>query len=249
MRKLAAFLILAVVTMAPSALAFADDGKSAGEPAGPPAEEQFHLVDVFGKLVSVPASSLPKGLLPPSDIGLGKQVPGPASGAHQPAEVEQRLDAARKAGFELFPAAEPKLGSYLAGQDEQGNTAVRPGPLFEVAPLESVVQQGKYRLSEGGFRYSLSQAIVYGAMGGATTGATSLGFYTLDFVAKWAVYGDRSAGSAGWISAAGGPKTGLGSAGFRPGAPGRASKPSPIPPGSGTSATASRSRSWPGSSR
>jgi porin len=208
-RRLAALLTIATLSAAPPLSAFADDEP----PAGPQQEEQVLLIDAFGKLVPVPASSLPRGFLPPAGVGLGKQVPGPASGAHQPAEVERRLDAARKAGFELFPAAQPKLGSYLAGQDEEGNTAVRPGPLLRLAPLESWVQQGKYRLGEGGFRYSLSQAIVYGAMGGATTGATSLGFYGFDLVAKWAIYGDRSAGTAGWISAQIEAKSGLGTAG------------------------------------
>ena len=179
-----------------------------------PAEEQVLLIDSFGHLVAVPASSIPKGLLPPAGVGLRRQAPQPAPGARQSAEVEQRLDAGRQPGFELFPGAQPKLASYLASLDELGNTALRPGPLFVLAPLETVVQQAKYRSSEAGFRYSLRQTMTYAGMSGATTGATSLGFYTLDLVAKWAVYGDRAAGSAGWISLQAGSKTGIGSAGF-----------------------------------
>jgi len=211
-RTLTGLLLLSLLEGATSSLAGAEDDPPAAPPPAPP-EEQVLLIDSVGHLVAVPASRLPKGLLPPPDIGLGKQSPGPVSGGHQPTEVEQRLDAGRRPGFELFPGAPPKLASYLAGVDEEGNTAVRPGPLVEIAPLESIVQQGKYRLSGGGFRYSLSQAMVYSALGGATTGATSLAFYGFDFVGKWAIYGDRSAGTAGWISAQIEAKSGLGTAG------------------------------------
>ena len=208
-RNRAARLILVVVYATGSMSAPADE-----ETPAKPAEEQVLLIDSFGHLVAVPASSIPKGLLPPAGVGLRRQAPQPAPGARQSAEVEQRLDAGRQPGFELFPGAQPKLASYLASLDELGNTALRPGPLFVLAPLETVVQQAKYRSSEAGFRYSLRQTMTYAGMSGATTGATSLGFYTLDLVAKWAVYGDRAAGSAGWISLQAGSKTGIGSAGF-----------------------------------
>jgi porin len=208
-RNLSALLVsvLSVAVLPASSLA------EESPPAPPAPEEQVLLVDSFGRLVAVPASRVPKGLLPPPNIGLGKQVPAPVPGSQQPPEVEQRLDAGRQPGFELFPSAQPSLGSYLAAVDEQGNTAVSPGALVDVAPLESLVQQAKYRLNEGGFRYLLRQTMTYTGMSGATTGATTLGFYTLDLEAKWAVYADRSGGTAGWMSAQVAAKSGLGGAG------------------------------------
>src|SRR5262249_29623276 len=137
--------------------AAADPGRSNAPPT------EVLLLDSLGNAVPAPTNALPPGLLPPERIGLRHQIPNPLPGAKSPIEIQQRRDAAQEglAAFEWFPAAQPRLGSYLAGLDEYGNTALRPGPLFFFTPLEQLVQQPKYWLSEYGLRYKLEQSITY----------------------------------------------------------------------------------------
>jgi hypothetical protein len=92
--------------------------------------------------------------------------------------------------------------SYLAAHDEFGNTAISPGPLISSTPIDVVVQQGKYRLSEVGLRYSLDQTFTFASMTDVMQGDNALGFYTLNFEGKWAVFSTADSGAAGWIKRA-----------------------------------------------
>ena len=74
---------------------------------------------------------------------------------------------------------------YLTGQDEYGNTAIRPDAMLFFVPLEGPVQGAKYWLSEYGFRYSLLQTITFVSLAGEKNGAGDLGYYTLDLKSKW----------------------------------------------------------------
>jgi porin len=183
-------------------------------PAEPPQEKPILLINNMGQAVEVPASDIPSSLLPPPKVGLADQVPNlPSRGAKLPPEALRRIETSpsRISGFELFPAAQPRLASYLAGQDELGNTAMRPGPLLDVFPLEPEVQAAKYDLSRFGLRYSLRQTVNYSGLDQATSGSTNLGFYTVDLITKWAVFASPS--TAGWLSAQIEAKTGIGPAG------------------------------------
>ena len=132
-----------------------------------------------------------------------------------PDEVMQRTEEARQAAppFQFFPAVPPRLMPYLASQDEFGNTAIRPGPLIPFFPLEPIVQGGKYWLSEQGLRYSLVQSFTGVSLSDVKEGNSSLGFYALNFKAKWAVLDAPGAGTAGWLSTQVKAKNGLDNAG------------------------------------
>jgi porin len=173
------------------------------------------LTGPLGQLVAVPTNEIPRGLLPPEALGLGSQIPSPARGTKVPPLVLQRLHERRSLQdeFQWLPAAQPKLMPYLAAQDEFGNTAIHPGPLFPVTPIDVAAQQGKYWLSEVGLRYSLAQTFTFVSMSDVMQGDNVLGFYTFDFAAKWAVFSTADSSTAGWISAQIEAKTGLGSAG------------------------------------
>jgi len=75
------------------------------------------------------------------------------------------------------------------------------------------VQQGKYWLSEIGFCYSLQQTATFVTMSDVTQGNQSLGFYTMKFQGKWAVFSADGGGTAGWISSQVNAQTGLGPVG------------------------------------
>jgi len=169
----------------------------------------------LGRLVKVPTNQVPPGLLPPADLGLSSQIPQPARGTKIPEEVLQRQHEKRsgQTTFQFFPAAQPRLMPYLAAQDEFGNTAIRPDPLIRSTPLDRLAQQGKYRLSEAGLRYSLAQTFTFVSMSHVMQGDNTLGFYTFDLAAKWAVFSTADSSTAGWVSAQIEAKTGLGSAG------------------------------------
>ena len=169
----------------------------------------------LGRLVKVPTNQVPPGLLPPADLGLSSQIPQPARGTKIPEEVLQRQHEKRsgQTTFQFFPAAQPRLMPYLAAQDEFGNTAIRPDPLIRSTPLDWMAQQGKYRLSEAGLCYSLAQTFTFVSMSHVMQGDNTLGFYTFDLAAKWAVFSTADSSTAGWVSAQIEAKTGLGSAG------------------------------------
>ncbi len=171
------------------------------------------LIDSFGHLVAVPKSKLHPGLLPPSGVPIEQQVPHPAPGSKLPPELLQRMDSGRKRTFTLFPASPPALESYLAAQDELGNTAVEPGPLIDFVPGEALIQGAKYWLGARGLRYSASQVFTYTGVPDTPSGSPNMGYYTLKLWTKWALYESPAAGTAGWLSAQVNAKEGLGGAG------------------------------------
>src|SRR5262249_27476247 len=103
--------------------------------------------------------------------------------------------------FEVFPTAPARLMPYLYNNDDFGNTAVQPGALVPVAPLEPEVQSAKYWLAGHGLRYSLQQTFTYAGMSDVATGDGNLGNYNLYLPLKWTVFEARGAGTAGWLSA------------------------------------------------
>jgi porin len=174
---------------------------SAGSNATNSAPDQIILFDNLGRVVTVSTNVLPKSLQPPARVGLTNQIPNPVSGSSQPVEVQQRLEkeSAEQKAFQFF-SAEPPLMPYLASQDNYGNTAVRPGPLFPFAPLEPWVQAGKYELSTVGFLYSLQQTFTFVSMTDVKKGDSDLGYHTLDLKSKWNIFNAPDDGTAGWIS-------------------------------------------------
>ena len=186
---------------------------SAAEPGGsnaPPGE--VLLLDRMNRVVKVPTNEVPAGFIPPPAVGLERQIPEPIQGASQPADIQQRSREAA-VGYRFLPAVPPPLPPYLASQNHFGNTAARPGPLFSIYPLEPYVQGPKYWLSEYGLNYSLQQTLTYVNMTGEKQGDNTLGFYTVELKAAWAVYDSPATGTAGWIRTQLDDKTGLGSAG------------------------------------
>ncbi len=184
------------------------------DPPEEPAEQPVLLIDSLGHVVVMPPSSVPKELLPRTADGLANQIPvNPSAGGKLPEPVLQRVEAASAQAppFRWFPATPPPMGSYLAGLDELGNTAIRPGPLVDLFPLEPAVQGAKYDLSRAGLRYSLRQTLNYSGSSETQSGAQDLGFYTFDLFSKWAVL--RTPAATGSLSAEIKAKTGLGPAG------------------------------------
>jgi hypothetical protein len=200
------FLNLMLVAMPVTAFAAGTDTNA------PPAGDLL-LLDEMGRVVTVPTNEVPSALRPPADVGVKQQLPNPATGSSLPQVLQQR---AREGavGFHFFPATPPPLMAYLASQDDFGNTALRPGALFDFVPLEGPVQGGKYWLSEEyGFRYSLQQTLTYVSMTDVMKGDNNLGYYTLNFKSKWALFDAPDAGTAGWISSQIQAKNGVTSAG------------------------------------
>ena len=174
------------------------------------------LTDSMGNAVKTPTDKATPSLRPSSALGLKYQTPSTHKGAKLPEEVREVIDWMREGlpDHEFFPAAPPRLMPYLYSNDELGNTAVAPGPLLEVAPLEREVQAAKYWLSGYGLRYALQQTFTYAGMTDVVSGGTSLGNYALHMPVKWTVFDARgSAGTAGWISAEIGYQTAIGSSG------------------------------------
>jgi porin len=191
---------------------------AAEEPATPSLPGDLILIDSFGQPVVVPLSKIHPSLRPPPGLPIEQQVPDAPAGSKLPPGLLQRMDAGRRTEFTLFPAAPPKLASYLAGLDELGNTAIQPGPLLDVAPAEGLVQSAKYWLGARGLRYSLSQVFTYTGVPDTPSGSPNMGYYTLKLYAKWAVYESPASGTAGWLSAEVSAKEGLGGAGVNQGA-------------------------------
>ena len=111
-------------------------------PSNSPSGEVL-LLDRMGRVVQVPTNQMPAGFLPPPTVGLERQTPEPVKGTSQPEEVQRRSREAA-VGFRFLPAVPPPLAPYLASQNQFGNLAARPGPLFPVYPLEPLVQGPKY---------------------------------------------------------------------------------------------------------
>jgi hypothetical protein len=184
----------------------------AADPANRTQQNEMLLLDGFGRAVTVATNQVPQSLQPSTAAGLQRQIPGPLPGASLPPEVSGRLQDAREGAppFQSFPAVPPRLMPYLGSLDEFGNTALRPGALFNFVPLEGPVAGAKYWLSEHGLRYSLEQTFTYVNMSDVMQGDNNLAYYTLDLKTKWAVFDAPASGTAGWISAQVEAKTGLG---------------------------------------
>lgn len=204
--KSASRLLLNLALVAMPLNAFAAGMDASNSPPG-----NLLLLDSLGRVVSVPTNEVPSALQPAADIGLENQLPNPARGAIMPQKILQR---AREGavGFQFFPATPPPLMPYLASQDDYGNTAIRPGPLFFFDPLEGPAQAAKYRLSDYGFRYSLQQTATFVSMTSVMKGDNNLEYYTFDFKSKWAIFNAPAAGTAGWISSQVEAKSGFTSA-------------------------------------
>ena len=188
-------------------------------PSGP-ASGDVLLLDSVGRAVPTPVHSLHESLRPRSETERAYQTPTPHKGVPFPLEALRALQRLREGqpALEWLPAVPPALMPYLYSLDELGNTAVRPGALMDVFPLEPLVQGAKTWLSGHGLRYSLQQAFTYSGMTDAMKGNDDLGNYNLDLAAKWAVFdllADR--GTAGWISAQIEYQTALGGVGDRQG--------------------------------
>ena len=170
------------------------------------------LLDRLNRVVKVPTNELPAAFVPPAAVGVNRQIPEPIQGESQPEEIQQRArDAA--VGFRFLPSVPPPLPPYLASQNQFGNTAARPGPLFPTYPFEPYIQGPKYWLSEYGLDYSLQQTLTFVNMTGVKEGDNALGFYTLDLKAAWAVYDSPASGTDGWIRGQLDDKSGIGPAG------------------------------------
>ena len=197
---------VAVATVLSAMAAFAADPASRTPP------NEMLLLDSLGRAVTVATNQVPQSLQPSAAVGLQHQIPDPLPGASLPPEVSGRLQDAREGAppFQFFPAVPPRLMPYLGSLDEFGNTALRPGALFNFVPLEAPVVGAKYWLSEYGLRYSLEQTFTYVNMSDVMQGDNNLDYYTLDLKTKWAVFDAPASGTAGWISAQVEAKTGLG---------------------------------------
>jgi porin len=195
-----------VLSMAPLTIGAADPASSNSPPS------ELLLLDSLGRAVIVPTNQVPQSLQPPAGVGLRRQTPDPLPGASLTPEVSGRLQDARQGAppFQFFPAVPPRLMPYLGSLDEFGNTALRPGALFNFVPLEAPVLDAKYWLSQYGLRYSLEQTFTYVNMTDVKKGDNNLDYYTFDLKTKWAVFDAPAAGTAGWVSAQIEAKTGLG---------------------------------------
>jgi hypothetical protein len=187
-------IFLAVALMAAPGIVLADGTNLTASTSG-----DLLLLDNLGRVVQVPTNEVPSSLQPSGDVGVARQIPDPTAGASVPEEILNRAHEGTN-GFQFFPASPPPIMSYLASRDDYGNTAIRPGALFYLTPLEGPVQGAKYWLSDQGFRYSLQQTITYVCMTGVKKGNSDLGFHTLDFKSKWAVFNASDEAVAGWIS-------------------------------------------------
>jgi porin len=167
------------------------------------------LIDSLGRLVAVPTNQVPSAMQPPAE-GVNEQIPTFARGSLAPMAILQRArDAITNATF--FPSVPPSLMPYLASQDEYGNTAMAPGPLFPFLPFEPWIDGAKSHLSQIGFRYSLQQTFTYVSLGNVKQGSSTLAEYTFDLKSKWAIF-DVPSTTAGWLSVQVQAKSGLGSA-------------------------------------
>ncbi|MFO1461938.1 MAG: hypothetical protein U1G08_21360, partial [Verrucomicrobiota bacterium] len=158
--------------------------------------------DSIGRIVVTPTNAVPASLLPRGPGGMESQLPMPARGVRTAPEVHRRIEstAVDSGTFQWFPDHPPPLESYLAANDRFGNTALRPGPLIDVTPVDILIQRAKYDLYSIGLTYSLAQTLTVVHLSDVAEGSTTLSAYTLDLSAKWLIYTATSGTSAGWIS-------------------------------------------------
>lgn len=172
--------------------------------SGQPDEGEMLLTDERGHAVSESVSNLAPGLRPASALGLKYQTPSTQKGVRVPSATLDKLEslwASAPPNLQLFPPAPPRQMPYLYNLGSQGNTAVAPGSLLDVAPLEPEVQHAKYWLSGYGLRYSFQQTFTYASMTDVVKGDDHLAKYNLNVPLKWALFDAPGAGTAGWLSA------------------------------------------------
>jgi len=157
------------------------------------------LTDRVGKPVVVSTNNVKASLHPPSSVGLEHQIPTPSKGASMSDEVRQRISES-KAAWQWFPSTPPVLMPYLANLDEYGNTSLQPGAVLPADPVSEWAQSAKYRLSEGGLRYSLYQSVTMISMTDVARGSSTLQYYTATFFGKWALAEVPQDGLASWLS-------------------------------------------------
>ena len=177
--------------------------QAADPSAADSAQGEMLLYNHMGQAVKVPLDSVHPKLRPPSAVGLKYQTPNTHKGVRLPTEVVDKLESiwADLPKFEFFPAAPARTMPYLFSNDQLGNTAVQPGALVDIAPLEPEAQGAKYWLAGHGLRYSLQQTFTYAGMSDVMQGNSNLGNYNLHLPLKWTVFEARGAGTAGWLSA------------------------------------------------
>jgi len=199
---------------------FADAAAGGLDPASVPATPtnarpaHFLLYDSLGKVVRVATNEVQRSMYPPNAIDVERQLPSSAKGSSQAEEVRQRISAS-KAGTETltwFPATPPVLAPYLSGLDEFGNTAAQPGGFFATGPFSQVAQAGKFWLSGVGLRESFYQSVTTIGMSDPASGASTLQYYSADFLGKLAVFESPGGGPAGWLSTEVNAQAGLSSA-------------------------------------
>jgi porin len=174
----------------------------------------FLLHDSLGNVVRVSTNEVHRSLHPPAAVGAGRQIPTPTKGVPQSEDVRQRI-AESKSGQETlqwFPATPPVLAPYLGNLDEFGNTAAQPGAFLSRDPLSQMAQAGKYWLSGLGLRENFYQSLTTVRMSDTASGSSTLQYYAVDFLGKWAVFETPGGGPAGWLSTEANAQLGLSSA-------------------------------------
>jgi hypothetical protein len=116
---------------------------SASEPENTLASRHFLLNDALGGEVKLDPGDVPTSLQPPSEVGLGTQIPTPIRGAPLHHDVLGRILElnATLGAWQWFPATPPVLMPYLGSLDEFGNTAIQPGAVFATDPLSERAQE------------------------------------------------------------------------------------------------------------
>ena len=147
-------------------------------------EQTFVYPDAMGRPVAEHSPGLPGTFAPPERV---EQVPRARRGIKAPDTRLERLRA-DLVGIEWFSSKQPGLAPYLSSLDELGNTAVVPGAPIAEDPLSRLLQDAKYRLSSGGFHYTMEHALEYARLTQIRPDERNLGYYTFDFHAKQTVF-------------------------------------------------------------
>ncbi len=166
------------------------------------ASDKIILTDGLGNVQIISTNEIHPSLQPSSPEDLKQQLPATPKGVPMDASVLRRISDSKLglSGLHWFPSTPPVLMPYLANLDEEGNTAIQPGPLIVVDPVSSSIQAAKFALSDLGFRYTFYQSISTISMSGLSSGSGALQYYTATFLGKWAIAEDPKGSSATWLS-------------------------------------------------
>jgi porin len=184
---------------------------TAAEPPTNPPPSHFLLIDRHGKAIPASTNDVHSSLHPPPTVGLQQQIPIAPKGAPLADEVLRRIaeSKAGQEGLQFLPATPPVLMPYLGNLDEEGNTAIQPGPLLATDPPDQFAQAAKYWLSGLGLRYAFFQSLTVLGMSRVASGSSALQYYTADFLGKWAIFEAPLGGTAGWLSTEANVRLGL----------------------------------------